>query len=68
MRIFMGRMLQLFRKNTAINSTKIVLDIEFFRDLTWISKFLSTFNGIVIIDQTVEYDIFVDASSKHLCA
>ena len=59
-RIFLGRMLALLRDNHSNN--KIVLTTEFFKDLMWFNKFVSDFNGTVLIyGPQSYYHIFVDA-------
>ena len=45
-RIFINRMLDLFRKN--VSRKKIHLTTEFFKDLQWFKKILPQFNGVTI--------------------
>ena len=59
-RIFMGRMLKLFRQQHS--SKLIYLDNEFHKDLRWFNTFLDDFNGIVFLDKPVQHTIYVDAS------
>ena len=43
-RIFINRILELFRKN--YDNRKIHLTVEFFQDIDWFKSFLPTFNGV----------------------
>jgi len=60
-RIFVGRMLELLRKNR--DCKKFQLSTEFFRDLNWFIQFMNTFNGIVFLPfDGVTVELKVDAS------
>ena len=48
-RIFINRMLDLFRK--VIHKKKIKLTKEFFQDLAWFQAFLPSFNGVTSYDR-----------------
>ena len=59
-RIFLNRMLQILRDN--IDNTKIILTLEFFKDLAWFNQFLSQFNGVTYYDQKFSrIPIYLDA-------
>ena len=61
-RIFINRMLDLFRKN--FHKKKIHLSSEFFKDLQWFKKFLPQFNGTTIYKKP----IIAEADALHLDA
>ena len=61
-RIFINRMLDLFRKN--FHKKKIHLSSEFFKDLQWFKKCLPQFNGITIYKKP----IIAEADALHLDA
>ena len=68
-RIFINRMLAVFRENA--NKKRIRLTEEFFQDLTWFLEFLPTFNGITYLVKTEvlgENYVYLDASLTGLGA
>ena len=66
-RFFLNRMLQLLRDNHAVK--KILLNREFFADLTWFRIFLSQYNGVTYYHQThCHFQMHLDASLTGLGA
>ena len=68
-RIFINRMLALFREN--VHKKRIKLTQEFFQDLLWFQKFLPNFNGITYLVKTEvlgENYVYLDASLTGLGA
>ena len=61
-RIFINRMLDLFRNNAS--KKKIHLTTEFFKDLQWFQNFLPHFNGVTIYDKPIIHE----ADALHLDA
>ena len=59
-RVFMGRMLNTYRKHH--NRSVVYLDQDFHRDLSWFNQFLYTFNGRVFVNKVEEFTVYVDAS------
>ena len=61
-RIFINRILALFRENS--NSHKIKLNEEFYKDISWFLTFLPTYNGVSYIKKAEVEDsqsLFLDA-------
>ena len=68
-RIFINRMLAVFRQNA--HKKRIKLTQEFFQDLSWFLEFLPTFNGITYLVKTEvlgENYVYLDASLTGLGA
>lgn len=65
-RIFLGRMLSLYRENHALSHFH--LTGEFFKDLMWFKKFMSSFNGSILIEPGIQFEIYLDASFSGLGA
>ena len=68
-RIFINRMLVIFRENA--HKKRIKLTQEFFQDLVWFLEFLPTFNGITYFNKTEvlsENYVYLDASLTGLGA
>ena len=68
-RIFINRMLVLFRENA--HKKRIKLTQEFFQDLAWFLEFLPTFNGITYFKKSealIENCVYLDASLTGLGA
>ena len=66
-RIFQNRMLQMLRDNA--HKTKILLNDQFFRDLTWCNVFLKQYNGVTFYDQiNCHAKVHLDASLTGLGA
>ena len=62
-RIFISRMLSLFRSNH--NHNRIHLTPGFFQDLAWFIKFIPSFNGKTYFNKglpSADYQVFIDAS------
>ena len=62
-RVFINRILALFRKNSG--KTRIYLDQEFHKDIAWFLEFLPTFNGITYFrkpEVDTNQTLFLDAS------
>ena len=64
-RIFLNRMLQTLRQ--AHSSKVIAPDIGFYQDLAWFTRFLHTFNGVVVFRwDPVSIHAYVDATLTQL--
>ena len=62
-RVFINRILALFRKNSG--KTRIYLDREFHKDITWFLEFLPKFNGITyfkMFEVNKDQTLFLDES------
>ena len=62
-RIFINRILALFRKNSG--KKRIYLDHDFHKDIAWFLKFLPLFNGITYFKKLKvdkDQNLFLDAS------
>ena len=62
-RVFINRILALFRRNSG--KKRIYLDRDFHKDIAWFLKFLPVFNGITYfkkLEVDKEQNLFLDAS------
>ena len=62
-RVFINRVLALFRKNSG--KKRIYLDHDFHKDIAWFLKFLPVFNGITYfkkVEVDKDQNLFLDAS------
>ena len=61
-RVFMNRMLDLFRRNVSKKNNRLTK--EFYDDLDWFCNFLDVCNGVTILEKSLLFDsheIFLDA-------
>ena len=66
-RFFLNRILDTLRSH--VSKDKITLDIDFYRDLNWLKKFLTTFNGkAFFVHRPIQATIELNACLKGLGA